>query len=174
MAAARTVISTVAMYGALLLLVRLGGQRSLVVLSGYEAACVIAAGAVVGRTALLTVPTLGTGVVALLTLFGVQLVLGWGRKHRVVRRLLDREPVLLMLGPDMRIEAMRRARVTEDEIRQRLRLAGIGDRADVGCVVLERNGQISVIRGALDESLFVDVPGIRGDRRSGPLDGPIG
>jgi uncharacterized membrane protein YcaP (DUF421 family) len=65
--------------------------------------------------------------------------------------------VLLMLGPDLRRDAMRRARVTEDEICRLLRLAGIGDRADVGCVVLERTGPISVVRAGVDESLLVDV-----------------
>ncbi|OJY39301.1 MAG: hypothetical protein BGP03_23350 [Pseudonocardia sp. 73-21] len=65
--------------------------------------------------------------------------------------------MLLMLGPDLRRDAMRRARVAEDEIRQLLRLGGIGDRADVGCVVLERTGQISVVRAGIDESLLVDV-----------------
>ena len=159
--AALVVLSTVAMYAVLLVLVRIGGQRSLAVLAGYETACVVAVGAVIGRTSLLTVPTLGTGIIALLTLFGTQWALGWGRRHRLVRRVLDRGPVLLMLGPHMRPEAMRRARVTEDEIHQRLRLAGIGDRADVGCVVLERNGQISVVRGAVEECL---LPGAGSDR----------
>jgi uncharacterized membrane protein YcaP (DUF421 family) len=83
-AAARVVIATVVMYGVLLLLVRLGGQRSLLVLAGYETACVIAAGAVIGRTTLLAVPTLGTGIVALPTLFAVQGALGWARRYRLV------------------------------------------------------------------------------------------
>lgn len=166
-AAVRVVIATVVMYGVLLLVVRLGGQRSLLVLAGYETACVVAAGAVIGRTTLLEVPTLGTGIVALLTLFGMQRALGRARRHRLVRRVLDREPVLLMLGPDLCHDAMRRARITEDEIVQRLRLAGIGNRADVGCVVLERTGQISVVRGEVDECLLADVV-------TGPLDGPIG
>jgi uncharacterized membrane protein YcaP (DUF421 family) len=145
--------------------VRVGGQRSLAAFSGYELACVVAAGAVLGRTTLLSVPTLGTGVVALTTLFTVQWVLGRGRRHRLVRRLVDREPVLLMVGSEMRIAAMRRARVTEDEILQRLRLAGVGNRDEVGWVVLERNGQISVVRAAsaLDRTLLADVPGVARD-----------
>jgi uncharacterized membrane protein YcaP (DUF421 family) len=156
-AAVRVVIATVVMYGVLLMLVRLGGQRSLAVVAGYETACVIAAGAVIGRTSLLEVPTLGTGIVGLLTLFAVQRALALGRRYRPVRHLLDRQPVLLMLGTDLRRDAMRRARVSEDEICQLLRLAGIGTRADVGCVVLERTGQISVVRAGVEESLLADV-----------------
>jgi uncharacterized membrane protein YcaP (DUF421 family) len=66
----------------------------------------------------------------------------------------------------MRHEAMRRARVTEDEIRQRLRLAGIGDPREVGWVVLERTGRISVVRASsgLDPALLADVRSQAPDR----------
>jgi uncharacterized membrane protein YcaP (DUF421 family) len=61
--------------------------------------------------------------------------------------------------------------VTEDEIRQQLRLAGIGDPADVGCVIPERNGRIGVVRAGIDASLLADVVQVG---RGGPLRGPIG
>lgn len=166
LAAVRVVVATVAMYLLFVALVRISGQRSLVALSGYELACVTASGAVLGRTTLLEVPTLGTGVVALTTLFAVQRLLGRCRRSRAVRRLLDRDPVLLMDAGGMRHEAMRRARVTEDEVRQRLRLAGIGDPREVGWVVLERSGQISVVRASsgLDPALLTDVRAQAHDR----------
>jgi uncharacterized membrane protein YcaP (DUF421 family) len=166
LAAVRVVVATVAMYLLFVALVRISGQRSLVALSGYELACVAASGAVLGRTTLLEVPTLGTGVVALTTLFAVQRLLGRCRRSRAVRRLLDRDPVLLMDAGGMQHEAMRRVRVTEDEVRQRLRLAGIGDPREVGWVVLERSGQISVVRASsgLDPALLTDVRAQAHDR----------
>ncbi|GAA4853387.1 YetF domain-containing protein [Pseudonocardia benzenivorans] len=105
-------------------------------------------------------------VVALTTLFAVQRLLGRCRRSRAVRRLLDRDPVLLMDAGGMRHEAMRRVRVTEDEVRQRLRLAGIGDPREVGWVVLERSGQISVVRASsgLDPALLTDVRAQAHDR----------
>jgi uncharacterized membrane protein YcaP (DUF421 family) len=159
--AVAVVISTVAIYVVFLVLVRLAGQRSLAAMSNYDVACAIALGAVVGRTALLAEPTLGTGVIALVTLFAVQRLLGLAQRYPLYRALFDRAPVLLMVGGEMRGAELRRARVTEDELRQRLRLAGISRLEQVGCVVLERNGQISVLRrdGDLDPRLLGDVPG---------------
>jgi len=155
------VISTVVIYLVFLVLVRLAGQRSLAALSNYDIACAIALGAVIGRTALLAEPTLGTGVIGLVTLFAVQRLLGLAQRHPLYRALFDRTPVLLMVGAEMQVAQMRRARVTEDELKQRLRLAGISRLEQVGWVVLERNGQISVLRGeaGLDPWLLDDLSG---------------
>ncbi|MEV6904960.1 YetF domain-containing protein [Amycolatopsis sp. NPDC051372] len=56
---------------------------------------------------------------------------------------------------------MLRARLTHDELRQRLRLAGITRLDDVAWVVLEANGQMSVARrdSTPDRFLVEDIPG---------------
>ncbi|MDP5184756.1 DUF421 domain-containing protein [Blastococcus sp. BMG 814] len=155
------VLTTVSMYLVLVLCVRLVGQRSLATMSSFDLGCAIALGAVIGRTALLLDPTLLTGVVAIVTLFTTQIALVRVRRSRWVDRLLNRPPVLLMAGDVPLRENMRAAHVGEDELRQKLRLAGIRDLAEVGCVVLERTGAVSVVRRSerLDPWLFSDVPG---------------
>ncbi|HEX4357403.1 MAG TPA: YetF domain-containing protein [Pseudonocardia sp.] len=97
-------------------------------------------------------------------LFAVQRLLGLAQRHPLHRALFDRAPVLLMVGGELRAAQPRRARVTEDELRQRPRLAGISRLEEVGCVVLERNGQISVPRrdADLDPWPLDDVPGAAG------------
>jgi uncharacterized membrane protein YcaP (DUF421 family) len=156
------VIATVVMYLIFLVLVRVMGQRSLAAMSPYDVAAVIALGAVVGRTALLAVPTLGSGVIALVTLFVIQRVFGWAHRRGLwFGRLFERKPVLLMVGDQVCHDALRRVRISPDELRERLRLAGVARLEQVGCVVLEVNGQISVVRSdsAPDPLLFDDVPG---------------
>ena len=64
-AVAGVVITTIGMYFALIVLVRIAGQRSLTSMSSFDLGCVIALGAVVGRTSLLLKPTLLTGLIAL-------------------------------------------------------------------------------------------------------------
>lgn len=156
---ARAVISTVGIYLALVVLVRLIGQRSLSSMSSFDFGCVVALGAVLGRTVLLRDPTLLIGVVALTTFFVIQGMLGLLRRHRRFDRLINRSPVLLMDGAEPQRDAMRRSHVSEDELRQRLRLAGIRHRDEVQCVVLERNGSVSVLRrgNAVDPWLLADV-----------------
>jgi uncharacterized membrane protein YcaP (DUF421 family) len=148
--AVQVVIATIGIYVALVVLVRIGGQRGLVAMSGADVACVIALGAVVGRTALLAEPTLVTGVIALSVLFGMQRVLTiLGRGPRL-GRILTRRPVVLFRDGQLCEDGMRRARVSDDDLRQRLRLAGVSHRDQVRLVVLECNGQISVLRSGVE------------------------
>jgi uncharacterized membrane protein YcaP (DUF421 family) len=156
-------LTTVAMYLTLIVCVRIVGQRSLATMSGFDLGCAIALGAVVGRTSLLLDPTLGAGVVAMLTLFATQAILSQLRRSRWVDRLMNRPPVLLMAGGIPLAENLRAGHVAEDELRQKLRLAGIRNLSEVQCVVLERTGAVSVVRRSepLDPWLFSDVPGVQ-------------
>lgn len=168
--AGSVVIATIVIYLALIVLVRILGQRSLASMSSFDLGCVVALGAVVGRTVLLETPTLLSGVIALITLFAMQAGLGALRGNPVIDRLMNRAPVLLATGDRLLVDNMRRAHVTEDELRQRLRLAGITRLEQVRCAVLERNGEISVLRrdGDLDPQLVTDVPELaRGARTPG-------
>ncbi|MBN9110728.1 MAG: DUF421 domain-containing protein [Pseudonocardia sp.] len=155
------VVATLGIYLALLVCVRVCGQRSLAAMSATDVACVIALGAVVGRTTLLATPTLTTGVIALAMLFAVQRSLSLLRRNRVLSRVLAREPVLLVRAGLVQRDGLRRARMNEDDLRQRLRVAGVARLADVDCVVLERNGVVSVLRAGPDADpwLMADVPG---------------
>lgn len=159
--AALVVLSTVVMYLALVLLVRVLGQRTLSSMSSFDLGCVIAMGAVIGRTVLLLDPTLMTGLIAMGTLFAIQITLSRVRQTRWIDRLANRPPVLLMADATPLPDNLRAAHVAEDELRQKLRLAGVRNLAEVRCAVLERNGAVSVVlRGEpLDPWLFSDVPG---------------
>lgn len=164
------VLTTTAMYLLLVACVRLLGQRRLAGMSAADLGCVLAVGAVLGRTTLLLHPTLLTGVVAMLTLFAAQSVLHRLRRSGLGYRIVDRTPVLLMAGPVPIEDAMRANQVTEGDLRQRLRLAGIRRLTEVRGVVLERNGSMSVIRQGVDVDawLLADLP--KG-ARLGPLAG---
>ena len=160
------VVTTVSIYLAFILMVRVLGPRSLTSMSSFDFACVVALGAVIGRTVLLTDPTLMIGIVALVTLFLMQGLLGIVRQNRRIDRLINRPPVLLVADGELLRENMRRVRVAEDEIRQAMRRAGVRGLADVQCVVLERNGAVSVIEAGrpIGDWLIADVAGRSGRR----------
>jgi uncharacterized membrane protein YcaP (DUF421 family) len=61
-----------------------------------------------------------------------------------VERLVKSEPVLLYRSGFVR-GAMRRARVTEDEVRQAARSSGKASLDDVAAVVLETDGSFSTL-----------------------------
>lgn len=152
------VVATVGIYLAFVVLLRVTGPRALAGTSSFDLACVVALGAILGRTVLLAEPTLAIGVVALASFLAMQALLGTLRKHPVLFDLMSRRPVLLVLDGEILGDNMRRAHVVEDELRQVIRRAGAAALADVRCVVLERNGTLSVIRsGELDPWLVADL-----------------
>jgi uncharacterized membrane protein YcaP (DUF421 family) len=69
--------------------------------------------------------------------------------------------MLLVAGQQVLHHNLRRAHIVEDELRQKLRLAGIRNFDEVQCVILERNGHVSVIKhGApITGDLVADVAG---------------
>jgi uncharacterized membrane protein YcaP (DUF421 family) len=153
------VVTTLCIYIAFILMVRLVGSRALTSTSIFDFACIVAFGSILGRTVLLQDPTLAIGVVALATFLAAQGAMGLARQNRSLDRWLSPAPVLLPPPPPPREERMRRAHVVEDEVRQAVRRAGACSLTDVRCVVLERNGQISVVRSdrPMDPWLLADV-----------------
>jgi uncharacterized membrane protein YcaP (DUF421 family) len=144
--AAEVVVATVGVVLTLVVLVRISGQRSLATMSAVDIACVVAVGAVAGRTTLLAVPSLATGVIALVVLFLLRHVLSGLEQRAVGNRLLARKPVVLIRDGQLLPDAMRRSWISDDDLRQRLRLAGVADREDVRLAILERTGQVSIVR----------------------------
>ena len=141
-----TVAATVVIYLTLFSLVRVLGTRTLANLSTFDFACMVAVGAVVGRTAVLGHPNLLTGVVALVTLFALQGLFGLARARERGSRLVTPRPVVIVRDGVVDLAAMRRVRITEDELRFAVRRAGLPGLAAVGLVVLEQNGTLSVLR----------------------------
>ncbi len=157
--AATVVVTTVGIYLAFIVLVRFVGPRSLSSLSSFDFACMIAFGAVLGRTALLAKPTLMIGLVALLSFFAMQGLLGFLRQNPRLDRWINRPPVMLVADGRLLPQNMRRTHVVEDEIRYVLRRHGVRRLEDVRCVVLERNGSLTVVPDSpdLDPWLLADV-----------------
>ncbi len=73
--------------------------------------------------------------------------------------VVDNDAVLLMAGSTMLEEHMRRARVTADDVRAKLRQANIHRYDQVCYVVLETTGDVTVVQGdgALDRDILADV-----------------
>jgi uncharacterized membrane protein YcaP (DUF421 family) len=76
-------------------------------------------------------------------------------------RALSNQPVLLMANRAVLHDNLRRAKIVEDELRQKLRLAGIHRYDDVAAVILERTGAVSVLRHGetIAPELLCDVRG---------------
>ena len=139
------VLSTLAVYVVLVVLVRLAGLRSFSKMTSIDFAMTITTGAVLASTLLNRSPPLAQGVVALVVLFGLQAAVAWGRRHGLA--VVDNEPVVLMAGRHMLTDNLRKTRVTENDVWAKLREANVLDPDQVRAVVLETTGDISVLHG---------------------------
>lgn len=159
--AATVVVSTVGVYLAFLLLLRLAGQRALAAMSSFDFAAAIALGAVMGRAILGYTPTLAAGLLGMATLFALQSLFGVLRRSHRLDRALSNLPLLLMANGAVLPDNLREAKIVEDELRQKLRLAGIRRYDDVAAVILERTGAISVLRQGetIAPELITDIRG---------------
>jgi uncharacterized membrane protein YcaP (DUF421 family) len=171
-AALMVVLSAMALYGLLILYTRLVGLRSFSKMSGFDFAITVAVGSVFASVTLWQKPTLVDGAVALGALFGLQFVVGTLRKRLPgVTAAIDNAPLLLMDGPEVRADNLRRANMTESDLRAKLREANVTQLDQVRAVVMESTGDVSVLHAPpdeppIDESLLGDVETGRG-RRSG-------
>jgi len=159
------VLSAVALYVLLILYTRLVGLRSFSKMSAFDFAITIAIGSILVSVTLWQKPTLLEGAVALGVLFGLQFVVGNLRKRLSgVTALVDNRPLLLMDGPEVRSDHLRRANMTEADLRAKLREANVTRLAQVRAVVMESTGDVSVLHAPpnappLDEALLADVQG---------------
>lgn len=162
--AAVVVVATTGMYLAFMVLVHLLGQRSLARVSSSDLAASVAFGSLIGRAALGDVPYLGGGIVALVTLFVLQMVAG--RLRRFVKpgsRLLN-QPLVVMAGDSILHDNLERSLVAEDELASALRLRGIRSLDEIACVILEPTGEWSVLRRDRLIDPFM-LEGVRGVER---------
>jgi uncharacterized membrane protein YcaP (DUF421 family) len=64
-----------------------------------------------------------------------------------MQKVVDNEPLLLMVGPRMIAENMSKTRVSEDDLWAKIREANVIDPAQLRAVVMETTGTISVLHG---------------------------
>lgn len=135
-----------AAYVTLVVILRVTGKRTLAKLNAFDLVVTVALGSILATVLLSADVSWTEGVVAMLLLTALQLAITW-TSTRVPRSrsVITADPTLLLRDGQPIDEALRRERVTLGEVRQAVRATGNGDLADVGAVVLESDGSLSVI-----------------------------
>ena len=140
-------VRTVMAYAVALVLVRLAGRRTLAQLSAFDIIVTIAAGTVVGSTALPSSPAVSDGITVLVTLMLMQVVLAAARQRSsAVRRILDFSPRPVVRDGELDLRrSPTSAQLTRTDVEAQLRRQGVTDLADVRLAVLEPTGKLSVL-----------------------------
>ncbi|MGC3872891.1 DUF421 domain-containing protein [Halomonas sp. GXIMD04776] len=169
----RVAVSAVLAYITLVVLLRISGRRTLAKMNAFDLVVTVALGSVLASIILSKSVTLLQGALALALLIGMQYAVTWS-SVRVgwIRRLVTGEPALLFYQGRHLFGALRKARVTEDELQAAVRSAGLIDMSDVQAVVLETDGSFSVMgKNTIAEQSSLDdvkVPGSQFESPQGP------
>jgi uncharacterized membrane protein YcaP (DUF421 family) len=154
-AAGWVLATTVAIFLSVLIATRVAGLRSFSKMSSFDFAMTVAVGSVMASTATSSSVPLSHGLVALGGLYGTQVVIARLRLHTGADDLIDNTPMVLMVGNRLLHDHLRAVRISESDVRAKLREANVLNYDQVVAVVLETTGDISVLHG--DESFDPDL-----------------
>lgn len=145
------VLDAALMLGVVILVVRVAGLRSFAKMSSFDFAVTVATGSVLASIVLDPDRSFVHGLVVIAALLATQVIVALLRlRSGRMRKVIDNEPLLLMRDGTMVEANMRAGRVTEQDVRAKLREANVLDPAQVHAVVLETTGDISVLHGSTD------------------------
>lgn len=142
----RIVVVGSSAYSVLILWLRLTGKRTLTKWNAFDLVVTVALGSTLATVMLSRTTALVEGIVALGLLVALQFGITWlAVRTGLVDRLIKARPTLLLRRGCFLDDALRRQRVTREEVRAAVRGAGIGALDDVEAVVLETDGSVSVV-----------------------------
>ncbi|MDH2426395.1 YetF domain-containing protein [Sphaerisporangium sp. TRM90804] len=142
----KIIVAAVIAYVVLVAVLRLSGKRTLAKLNAFDLVITVALGSTLATVTVSGQVPLSEGVLALAVLVGLQFAGSWlGLRLGPVRRMMTARPSLLLRDGRLLGDELRRLRVTEEEVRQAVRVSGHGDFDQVWVVVLETNGSLSVV-----------------------------
>lgn len=143
---ARVLILGASAYLALVVILRLSGKRTLAKMNAFDLVVTVALGSTLATILLTKDVALAEGMLAFVVLVLLQYAIAaLSVRSRRVERLAKSEPKMLLADGVMDQRALRRERVTRDEVLAAVRSSGAGDLDAIAAVVLETDGTFSVI-----------------------------
>jgi uncharacterized membrane protein YcaP (DUF421 family) len=141
----RTVTLSIIGFAALMILLRGSGKRTLSKLNAFDFVFVVAVGSVFASTIISKDITLVEGVASMTTLIVIQVALAeLAMRFPMVERIINGQPTLLLSHGKFIPRALKKERVTEEEVRGAIRAKGVNRVEDVDAVILENDGSLSV------------------------------
>lgn len=156
------ILSTIVLYLFFSLLVHLSGTRLMANMSAASFVVLAVVGGVSARSMLGESPTMLGGLLVLNTLMVMEMLMGTLRRAwRLFPSSARRRPSVVMVEGRSIPRALHRRRLSERDLRDRLRAGGVLDPREVELVILENRGTLTVVRrgAAIDPSLVADVEG---------------
>jgi uncharacterized membrane protein YcaP (DUF421 family) len=164
----RTAISTSVAYVILVVLLRIAGPRALAKWYAFDLIVTVALGSAFANNVLSKDTTIAQAAVGFVILIGLQILVPWIVLHwSPARTVVNANPAMILRDGESLDESMRRQRVAEADIRAAARQHGYASLEDIGAVILEADGNFSVIgKIAGSASALADVPEFGGSNKA--------
>ena len=138
-------VGTLAYIGCIVMM-RLSGNRTLSKLNSFDLVVTVAFGSTLSSILITSDIALAEGLFAIALLVLLQFVITWlSVRFGVINTIIKTAPTLLLRNGRMLDDAMRKVRITSDEIRTAVRQKGMGSLDQVAAVILETDGSLSII-----------------------------
>lgn len=149
-------MSAIGTFIIIIILTRISGKRSFSKMSSFGFASTIAIGSIIASAIISPGVTLTHAAIGLAAVFGIQSAVARLRLFKPFRNAIDNNPLLLMDGETILYENLKKAHVTEGDLRAKLREANVLDLSQVRAVVFETTGDIAVLHTADPEQELKD------------------
>lgn len=147
----RTAVVGVLAYLSLIALLRVTGKRTLSKFNAFDFVVTVALGSTLASVLTSKDVSLLQGVIALALLLGLQFAITWmSVRSERVQELVKSEPQLILVRGEPLHGALKRERVTLEELHAAARNSGLGTLEDVAAAILETDGSITIVEDRPD------------------------
>ncbi|WP_373497655.1 DUF421 domain-containing protein [Aquiflexum sp.] len=147
-------------YIAMVFLLRVSGKRTLAKMNAFDFVVTVALGSILASVALNKNIPLANGVAAIIVFIGFQFILTWlAVRVKSVKTVITSRPSLIFYKGNFLQGAMKKERITEEEIYSAARKDGLSTLEEIEMIILETTGDITIIEKISDhkETTFKDV-----------------
>ncbi|RED45140.1 uncharacterized protein DUF421 [Winogradskyella eximia] len=147
------ILTAIGIYMALVILTRISGKRSFSKMSSFDFAMTVSIGSILATVIVSKSVSLQYGIIGLVLIYSLQMVVAAARHYKPIRNLVDNKPTLLMQNGKLIKDNLKKCKVTESDVKAKLREANVIQLSEVKAVVFESTGDISVLHGADDKAI---------------------
>lgn len=146
-------LTALGIYISVIILTRIFGKRSFSKMSSFDFAMTVAIGSIIASTLLSSTVSMLEGIIGLVIVYVLQIIAALVRRIEWMQELMDNSPLLLMDGEIILEDNLRKARVTQSDLRSKLREANVTRLSQIKAVIFETTGDISVLHKDADHSV---------------------
>jgi len=145
----RISVTSLIIYPLLVVATNLLGKRSVAKMNNFDWIVTVAIGAILGSSILSKSVVITESILAITLLLLLQYFLTFlSARFSIVESLTKKPPTLLFYNGEYLDKALKKQRVSRNEIDATVRKAGIDDLKQVSAVIFESSGELSVIKSS--------------------------